>query len=332
MKLLFVGDPHATVDSLPECERLVDFICEVAKEEHTQFIVLLGDLYHTHAVMRVEVMAFWRAAFERMTNAGPIVIALKGNHDMPGSDSEKAHALMAHKNQDKVWIVDDPMDFDGWLNFLPYYADRTKFVEAAKSFGLGLAPHGKVLVCHQSFLGFKYENGHVIEDGINPADLPQELVISGHIHSPQRDGKVWYIGAPRWRTASDVNTERNIWVVEFNKYGEEVYSRSFPTNVACSELICLEDRVEKPLPDLTITNDARVMIDIHGPQDWIEQRKGLYPLAHRIRTFRTDNRVIRVKESEGIEQAMQSYLEEYKPKRGTDKAVLAKMVQERVWR
>lgn len=327
MKYLFVGDPHATVDSLDECRRLIEYVTKVARDNYVHNVVLLGDLYHTHAVMRVEVMNFWRWAFENI-NSTAHVIALVGNHDMPGNESSNAHALLAHVDRDGVSVIDN-MRGESGIIYLPYMADQKEFVHLAKAAG---EQGANLLVCHQSFLGFKYENGHVIEDGIDLAALPFKRIISGHIHSPQKGEKLWYIGAPRWRTAADANTERHIWVLDIDSDGLIKSEQSFPTNTVCSELVCLEDRPENPLPkDLVFHNYARVMIDIHGPQDWIEQRKRLYPLAHRIRTFRTDNRAIRVKESEGVENALQSYLGEYIPKNGTPKEVLAQMVKERVY-
>jgi DNA repair exonuclease SbcCD nuclease subunit len=327
MRYLFVGDPHATVDALPECRRLIDLIKSTAVQYEVDVVCLLGDLYHTHASMRVEVMEFWREAFDKI---GSWVYVLKGNHDMP-NDGSKATSLNAHRGAPNVKLFTEPelVEHDDGANilFCPYIADKQQFLDEVTGKNVPF------LICHQSFLGFRYENGTPIEDGVDFNSLRFSKIISGHIHSPQEIGKVWYPGAPRWRIASDANTERHIWVVDLHLDGTMTKVVGVPTSKDCSELICLEDRPENPLPDdLVFHNYARVMIDIHGPQDWIEKRKSRYPLAHRVRTYRTDNKVIRVKESEGIEKAFQSFLEQYTPKKGTDKKVLLKLVKERVWR
>lgn len=328
MRLLLVGDPHATVDSLDECRNLVQLVCDVAKDNDIDRIVLLGDLYHTHAVMRVEVLEFWKWAFNMMANTGAGIYALKGNHDMSGSGS--GHALMAHNTDRMVTVVDQPFtEAEHSLGWIPYQDDPQEFVRLANA----LATTSKVLICHQSFMGFTYENGHAIEDGIDTDSLPQKLIISGHIHSPQRNGKVWYPGAPRWRTAADANVNRAIWLVEINGQGEIVEEEPFGTHGVCSPIIALEDTPDAPLlPIITesLPENARVMIDIRGPESWIEQRKPLYQTNYRIRTFRTDNRVIRVKESDGIKNAFESYMKGYVPKYGTPKEVLANLVKDRL--
>src|SRR5581483_10956618 len=122
MKYLFVGDPHATVEALPECRRLVEYIVQIAKQEKVYEIVLLGDLYHTHAVMRVEVMDFWRWAFEKMKEACWVVTALVGNHDMPGNGTG-AHSLLAHIDTEGISVVDSPCGGLG-ISYFPYMADQ----------------------------------------------------------------------------------------------------------------------------------------------------------------------------------------------------------------
>jgi DNA repair exonuclease SbcCD nuclease subunit len=85
VKVLYVGDPHATPDSIEEMERLVTYIIDTAKSENeADKICFLGDQYHTHSIIHLSVLAFWQRAFRRIKHHGLPVIALVGNHDKGG--------------------------------------------------------------------------------------------------------------------------------------------------------------------------------------------------------------------------------------------------------
>jgi DNA repair exonuclease SbcCD nuclease subunit len=335
-RFLFIGDPHVTLDSLDECRALVKFIAQVAKDNAVDRIVVLGDLYHNHAVVRVEIIEFWRWAFELLAAVSfERVVALKGNHDMSGVLGSMAHSLLAHKDNDSIQIVDEPIydivDYEdpcGWLLYIPYIVDPEEFVDICQKNN-----QAQVVICHQSFLGFKYENGAAIEDGIDFNRIPQSVVISGHIHTPQKRDKVWYIGAPRWRTIADANVDRAIQMVDFQSNGIIVNTKSFDTGSICSKILHFRDTPDAPMPmDMELKSKDRVTVDIIGPQAYIEKRSKEFHPAIKLRTFRTDDKVIRIKESEGIDKAMQSFLEEYQPKYGTPKDVLQQMLKERLER
>lgn len=322
-KCLFVGDPHATPDSLDDCENLLGLTETVAREHRPEQIVLLGDLYHTHAVMRVEVLNFWLDALRRLVDvSGWGVKVLKGNHDGPVNDDYGPHALLAHESQESVEVVDTPREEMGIL-YMPYFYDSRAFLKRVHQY-----PDTKTLVCHQTFLGAKYENNTPIYDGININDVPQELIISGHIHSPQKVDKLWYVGAPRWRTAADANVKRAIWLVTFDD-GKMVDAQEFDTGQVCSRIIALEDRETDPIRGWVGDAKDRLLVDIYGSTKFIRERKGLYPNA-RVRTFKTEEKTIRVRESEGIGKALQSFTDQFEPQHGTERQVLAGMVKDRI--
>ena len=108
MKILRVGDPHITVRNIEESERLLDFINKIAVEQSVDAIELLGDLMHTHAVVRIEVQDFWIRSFREQLASWPI-IALVGNHDQPGSTEkeQKMNALNVF-SRDGIRIVSYP--------------------------------------------------------------------------------------------------------------------------------------------------------------------------------------------------------------------------------
>lgn len=319
-KILFVGDVHATPEDLDDCRRLMDFVRSVARSEAVDEVCLLGDSYHTHNIIRAEVMAFWRQAFRQMPVSTRVLV---GNHDYAGEGSQ-IHAMMAHEEQ--VQVVAFP-DVEHGILFLPYYSDRTAFVDACRS---GYALGGKTLVCHQTFAGSKYENGMYAPDGVDPELVPQSLIISGHIHAPQSFGKVIYLGAPRWRTLSDANTDRAIWLYEFDDAGHVLSTKSFDTGTTCRQIRYVLDTPDEPFAGvLDPRHDWRV--DVRGPADYVEARKVFFSgSGARVRTFKTTLAAPRVRESEGIGPAFHSYRTRFVPKFGTPEVRLAELAQERL--
>ncbi len=324
VKALIVGDIHATPEELDDVASLMRLVETTALDEEVDVVVLLGDSYHTHNIIRAEVMAFYRATFKRWKQLGTFdTLALVGNHDYAG-EGQTIHSMMIHEEQ--IQVVSEPLEREGVL-FMPYYADRERFVRDAQP------PKGEIartLICHQTFHGSRYENGFLAEDGVDPALIPHERIISGHIHAPQSFGKVTYIGAPRWRTLSDANTDRAIWVYEFDHVGNVVSKKPVDTGKTCRQI-----RYAVVTPNATLEEALEPgvdwRIDIRGPADFVEEQSKLLARSGvRVRTFRTDKAAPQVRESEGIDVAFRAYLQKYTAKYGTNNEELAAMAKERL--
>ncbi len=307
IRVLYVGDPHARPEDLEDCRALVQFINAVAIYEKPD---------------RIEVLAFWRAALLGLRERCPVVV-LVGNHDQPGDASSRSHALMAYKDMAGVTVVDGPTVIDGILH-VPYRHNPAEFIADCR------AQPTKTVVCHQTFQGARYENGFYAPDGIDPEAIPQELVLSGHIHDPQGFGKVVYLGASRWLTVSDANKDRVLNIITHDATGS-VSSGATQVSLAgtCRKIFHLIDTPEAPIT-LPVDPKDRYYVDIQGPAEWIEQRRNIFSGRARIRTQRTDKAVARVRESEGIAKALRRFLSTYQPARGTPRAALERLVDERL--
>jgi DNA repair exonuclease SbcCD nuclease subunit len=321
MRFLLVGDIHAVPEELDDCAQLKKLVEFASFAEQVDVVVLLGDGYHTHNVIRAEVMAFYRAWFkEWKTKTTTKIISLVGNHDYAG-EGHPVHAMQIHEDQIKV--VDQPQQLGGIL-FLPYYSDHDKFVADVHAH-----PTARTLVCHQTFKGSRYENGLEALDGIDLARLPKRTIISGHIHTPQSFDDVTYIGAPRWRSLSDANVERAIWVYDFDAQGNVTQKFPFDTGEYCRKIRYVLITPDDPFDgEMDPKHDWRV--DIRGDALFVAVQKKLWSKPGvRVRTFLTD-RAVRVRESEGIGTAFKKYLKDYTPKHGTPIEVLEQMARERL--
>lgn len=173
------------------------------------------------------------------------------------------------------------------------------------------------------------------KDVVNPDDLPQRFIISGHIHKGAAFGKVWYPGSPRWQTMSDANTSRAIYTCRFNDTDgssigcEEAFHTDSDLRRTWDLVYTPEDHCEAELA-LVRPND-KVRLNIRGPTDFCEETKRLFAgKGYRTPTFPTDRGVAKVSEAEGIPVAFKKHFASFKPKHGTPLDVLRGMVHERL--
>ena len=312
-KLLLVGDPHVTPDALDDFRALMGFVRKVAAE-HCAQVVFLGDQHHTHAMVRVEVMHAW---YEELSRPQPVAAAimLVGNHDMPGTEAPAGmHALIPYKGLTNV--VEGPSRFGG-VTFMPYYKDPAKFLEDAKKAKSDFGD--SVLICHQTFVGAMYENNFPAPDGVQLDEVPFEKVYSGHIHLPQKMGKLTYPGSPRWRTVSDANIARSLLLLGLDDEGRVVSEETFETEGVCKpiyrflvspQMVELLGPMEVVLPIPPSEVDARIIVDIEGPAAFCDEVLKVVQGDRRIeiRVRREAEAKADVKESEGIASSLKKFV------------------------
>jgi DNA repair exonuclease SbcCD nuclease subunit len=332
-RAVVIGDVHSKVEDLDDCDKLVTVIDEVVEKENPNCLIFLGDLYDAFAVKNVVVERWWMQTLARYRRTQKYLVL--GNHDRPGDQSAVGHALQAHAGQTTT-IVDAPTLCHelGDVMLLPFYFRAENFVAAAQSSPVSLA---KTLFCHQSFIGGKYESGQPIEarhdvSAVDAGVLPQKCVISGHIHTPQTTGKVWYVGAPRWRdNVSDANIDRHIVAVDFEGSLPKAI-RKYATGEACKRIWLIDD---KESDETTVTPQGklgdRYVVDVTGSAAYIEARKKVWATTGtRLRTFQTDRPGPKLSEADGVPAAWGKWAGEYRGKFGTTAEVLSEMARERL--
>lgn len=321
---IIVGDPHVVVEELDECRRLAAFILEKQRLHPEATTILLGDLYNNHANIRVEVMAFWDQFFADATKT----IALVGNHDRPHHGDSRTHSLMAHAKHPGVQVVDKPVAVDG-IGLFPYMETPEAFAEALKAVG-----DIKYLICHQTFQGARYEAGFYAPDGVPTESLPAGLqVISGHIHSPQKVGdRVWYPGAPRWRSVADANIDRFVYLVRLDLTSSlsPMVVEQWPTETAgCTPIRIQTVETMTEVEAVTVTPGLRVQLQ--GDEAFVRKaEKALKEKGVRFRSQVVGAIGNQVRESEGVISALGRYLDTFQAPNGTTKEELRSLLASRV--
>lgn len=276
MLILRVGDPHIKPNNIDESEGLFNFVKHTATERNVDRIELLGDLFHTHEIIRLSVLEFWDRWLKVLSDTKELVV-LVGNHDQSGNVNSDSHALSVFRTlsdkQKNLLIIDKPSN-QGVLAYIPYIHDKEHFINAANEQAkLG----AKTLVCHGTFTGSKFESGMYAPDGINADLLDFDLILSGHIHSRQRfvteKGKsVIYPGTAKWDTASDANEEKGLWLVEHNDFTGKILSEEFiNTDKVCTPILSFSWKEGEEQP--VVPEKSRSTIELIGSSDWVAKEK-----------------------------------------------------------
>ena len=270
MKTLFLGDPHTTVGNLEESERLMQFVLE--QSQKVDRLIILGDLFHTHANVRVEVLEFWSKWFYELDSAGVRTIVLVGNHDQIGDYSSKSHSLSVFNKipYERVEIISSGTVY-GNFGFIPYIHDQQEFIKEANR----LTEEGaKILVVHQDLDGAQFENGFYCPNGVKQEDLHADLIIGGHIHKRSRFGKVILPGTARWLTSSDKNEPKGLWLAEFDNDGKIVQEEFLDTSHVCTPIYAYTYKEGDNCPE--IPEGSRASVELQGSSEWVSKQKALF--------------------------------------------------------
>lgn len=288
MKILRVGDPHVKVSNLEESARLLQFVLDTAKANNVDTVELLGDLFHTHAILRLEVLDFWQKWLWKLSKEF-LTIVLVGNHDQSGDHSSSSNALRVFSdlNPGRLWIVELPALVKG-VGYLPYIHDNSKFIKEANT----LAELGaKCLVSHTTYQGSKYDNGMYAPDGVDPEAVSPQYVhlISGHVHTEQEYGRVWYPGTARWDTASDANKRKGIWLCLHDDAGRLLEREFISTGGGiCTPIVSVEWREGEACPE--IQEGSKTQVELIGSSSWIAKEKANLKGKASIKTKVTDTK------------------------------------------
>jgi|GEM_PF-2328696 len=287
MKIIRVGDPHAKVSNLKEMKDLVLFIAQTAKDHKADRIEILGDLFHTHAVLRLEVLEFWTWALDFLNEVCETIV-LVGNHDLSGDYSSSTSALTVFSLMRKkhLIIIEEPTII-GVFGYVPYTHDHSTFIDRASA----LADMGaRVLICHQTIQGSKYDNGMYAPDGIPTGSWSESFshVISGHIHAEQEFSNIIYPGTARWDGLADANKRKGIWVFTHESDTGQIVEKQFiTTEKVCNPIQCIEWKEGNPEPTKWEEN-VKMAIELVGSSAWVSQQKALLKGKCSIKTKITD--------------------------------------------
>jgi hypothetical protein len=199
-KILVIGDPHFKADNGIDTGLMALKIVEAALRETPDFIVVLGDVLHTHDLLRLDPVCRAITFLQRLRDISPHLYILIGNHDRPNNACylTSEHPFTALKDWPHTTVVDQVITRTHTVRstgkvasftFVPY-VPVGRFEEALLTVGLSTDPtkntapiHLKQMsgvFAHQEFKGAKM--GAIISEAGDPWPMGAPLCVSGHIH------------------------------------------------------------------------------------------------------------------------------------------------------
>lgn len=216
MRVLCIGDPHFRVDNIMEIDQFISKLIPLISEKNPDFIVVLGDLLHTHE--RLHTIALNKAyEFINKLRAYAKTFVLVGNHDYIQNQQflTENHWMNGMKEWENVTIVDTVVAYENFV-FCPYVPPG-RFEEALNTNQLCDWQKSTCIFAHQEFYGCKM--GAIISVEGDKWDENLPFIVSGHIHSKQMpQSNIYYTGSAMQHAFGE--SEQNIIpIFNFNKDG-----------------------------------------------------------------------------------------------------------------
>lgn len=295
IRIMRLGDPHVMPSNVDESDSLLSFVAQKAIEHKVDRIEIEGDLFHTHNIVRLEVLEFWNEWLAHLSDICEVVV-LVGNHDMSGSYDNTFSALTVFQWMKKKNLkIIEYAQLIGNIGYMPYIHDNAKFVEIAN----GLAESGAtVLVSHVTYEGSQYESGMYCPDGINPGLIDSRIkyLFTGHIHTEQEFERVRCVGTARWLTNADANRRKGIWIYDHADDGTVTDCSHIDTSSVCIPIISVEYNEGDSAPP-TLSTFAKNLVLLRGSSEWVNKAKLELKGKCSISTKITDTKKSRTRKS-----------------------------------
>jgi DNA repair exonuclease SbcCD nuclease subunit len=216
LKCLVIGDLHFQTSNLDEADIFTKRVIKIVSKYKPDFVVILGDLLHTHEIIRTMPYILVCKLVEQLSHLCHVYVLI-GNHDYINNSQflSTNHVFGPLKRWPNVSIVDQPIlkkIRNLTFIFCPY-VPTGRFIEAldtlvSDSDSWDLAD---CIFAHQSFAGAK-SNGIELKGDYWDQDYPP--IISGHIHESQTVGdNIFYPGSALADRYDE--SDKRLWLVQF---------------------------------------------------------------------------------------------------------------------
>jgi DNA repair exonuclease SbcCD nuclease subunit len=192
MKFLAIGDIHIKLDNLLEIQYLTDQLLSLIREYSPDYLILLGDILHTHERIHTNCLNQAADLFRKFSSLLPTYV-LVGNHDYISNSQflTSEHWMNPFKEWPRLFIV-DRVTRVGDAVLCPYVPDG-RLVEALNT--LEGWEKSSLIFAHQTLDGVKM--GPSLVQGVEEWKRDYPMLCSGHIHDRQQpQPNLYYTGTP----------------------------------------------------------------------------------------------------------------------------------------
>jgi DNA repair exonuclease SbcCD nuclease subunit len=241
VKCLVIGDPHFQVNNVEDCEQLIENLIEITKKESPDFIVVLGDLLHTHERIHTIPLKMATKLLRELSNLKKTFLLI-GNHDLISNQEYLSdnHAFNSFKYWGEQLIICDsikeysikPFNFV----FCPYVPNG-RFKEAIGESLINKNP--TCIFAHQEFKGC-YLNPVAMSENGDQWEATDPFVISGHIHNEQWvNENIWYVGSSMQHAFGE-SDKKCVGLVKFDVGGSKPEIKLIETGLTKKKIVYLD--------------------------------------------------------------------------------------------
>jgi len=175
-------DLHVSKEELRllSCLNFLDFLQKECLKTGDKKLAILGDIFHTSNSIKNQMFVPIFMKFLEMKKNGIDLYFIPGNHDIYNKDNSGALAetfsAFGTYIQKSATLNIDGTEYD----FLAYTEDSSD-----------IPNNSDILLTHLSIEGFWPAN-YMLKDSFEHYNL----VVSGHVHKYQQEGKFFFVGAP----------------------------------------------------------------------------------------------------------------------------------------
>jgi DNA repair exonuclease SbcCD nuclease subunit len=220
-KVVIITDTH--FGSRNDSQLFMDYFDKFYKEVFFPYIdenkiktvFHLGDLVDRRKYISFATLRRMKESFlEPLAERGINLHLLVGNHDATYKNTNDVNApdqlLYGYSN---VMVYDQPKEImGGQLALMPWIpnedvGEALSFIEGCKA---------KILFGHLEINTFDVMRGVKMEHGMDPKPLRKfDAVLSGHFHTKQDNGHIYYLGCPYEITFSDLADNKGFHEFDF---------------------------------------------------------------------------------------------------------------------
>lgn len=230
--MLISADWQTSLSTLSKCEASLQRLIFVGEKYSIGSVLLLGDQKHAFNPVDMRVIDFTLQVVKEITRRWRLYMLL-GNHDLyHNRDGAKSFLHLLAMAGARVIERVERIPIGPWeVGFLPYRYSISTAKKEAKSLQRSFQGpvDRRIVAFHGAVCGFDGGPRYVVsdDDGVPPSYFSEcRYAIGGHLHKPQSNRNVYYVGSPYCTDWGEANQRKRFLVLKDN--GKLL---SIPTNI-----------------------------------------------------------------------------------------------------
>jgi DNA repair exonuclease SbcCD nuclease subunit len=223
VKRLIVTDTHLGL--YQDSDKWLDIVLQFYKdvvlfchENNITEIMHLGDFFNNRKSLNTKTQHTAHRIAKVLALRNLHILIIVGNHDCYFKNQIHPTSLELFNKYDNIEVIKECRVVDDIL-LVPWgtpieYPDHS-------------GTHPKYCFGHFAINGFHMNDSYICKNGMDVGNFKDfEMVLSGHFHTPSKQGNVVYLGAPYGQTFHDAGGARGFYTFEDGRLDFIVYDKA----------------------------------------------------------------------------------------------------------